>query len=116
MRVLSILLTNCLEASVDTADCMHARGYGLKKRSSYSIYRFTASDLIFTVTTPVLGIFLVVMILFGIADVSYYPVIELPSGSILTYLLYGGLTVFTGISILLEVKDNILWRYLRSKI
>lgn len=116
MRVLSILLTNSLETSIDTADSMRARGYGLHGRSSYSTYRFTASDAWYLAVISVLAIISTAMIVSGISDFSYYPVItpvrtDLPSG-----ILYLSLTLLAGASVFMEVKENILWRYLQSKI
>lgn len=40
-----------LEGSVQTADSMSARGYGVKKRSFYSRFPFTKSDVAFTAVT-----------------------------------------------------------------
>lgn len=44
MRVMSILVTWSLESSVETGDSMRARGYGLKGRSSYSVFAWSARD------------------------------------------------------------------------
>lgn len=44
MRMLSILITWALENAVETADSMKARGYGLRDRRSFSIFRFTRRD------------------------------------------------------------------------
>lgn len=41
---ISILLSWSMEDGLDTADSMKARGYGLKKRSTFSIYHFTTLD------------------------------------------------------------------------
>lgn len=115
-RVLSILLTAVLESSVDTADSMRARGYGLRGRSSYAIFRFTCSDLLYLLVTSALGIAGVVLIVLGVSDFNYYPVLSDLRIDPLSYVLYLVLTLLAGASILMEVKENILWRYLRSKI
>jgi energy-coupling factor transport system permease protein len=44
IRVLSILITWALENSIETADSMKARGYGLPGRTSFSVFRFTRRD------------------------------------------------------------------------
>lgn len=41
---LSILLTWALENAVDTADSMRARGYGLRGRTAFSLYRLERRD------------------------------------------------------------------------
>ena len=116
MRVLSILLTNSLETSVDTADSMRARGYGLKGRTSYAIYRFTASDFAYLVFSIVFGVGAVVLIMLGASEFYYYPTVTVFEGSPMIYILYLSLALLAGSSIFMEVKENILWRYLKSKI
>ena len=44
ITVLSILVTWALENAIETADSMKSRGYGLKGRSAFSIYRFDERD------------------------------------------------------------------------
>lgn len=116
IRVLSILLTNSLESSVDTADSMRARGYGLKGRTSYAIYRFTASDFAYLVFSIVLGVSIVVLIMLGASKFYYYPTVTVIKGTPTAYILYLSLVLLAGSSIFMEVKENILWRYLKSKI
>ena len=116
MRVLSILLTNSLETSVDTADSMRARGYGLKGRTSYAIYRFTASDFTYLAFSIIFGVTTVVLIMLGTSEFYYYPTISVIKGTPTVYILYSSLVLLAGSSIFMEVKENFLWRYLKSKI
>ena len=44
MRILSILLNWSLEDGIETADSMKARGYGLKARSTFSLFKFDKRD------------------------------------------------------------------------
>ena len=116
MRTLSILLTSVLENSVDSADSMSARGYDLGGRTSYSRYRFTLADAAYLVFTLILGGTVVTLVVLGAADFDYYPLISRTDGSPMPYVLYGLLAAFAGASVFMEVKENIIWRYLRSKI
>lgn len=115
MRVLSILLTHSLESSIDTADSMRARGYGFKGRTSYAVYRFSRFDALHLLFSLTLGIGSAALILLGTDTFSYYPTFSLAPLSLRSYLLYLSLILLTGASLFLEVKENILWRYLRSK-
>ena len=115
-RVLSILLTNSLENSIDTADSMRCRGYGLKGRTSYEIYRFTLSDLIYLIFILVVAIANIVFIILGYAQFSFYPTITFNETIHMSVILYVLLVLLVGSSIFMEVKENILWRYLKSKI
>ena len=44
ITVLSIMVTWALENAIETADSMKSRGYGLKNRTAFSIYRFDERD------------------------------------------------------------------------
>lgn len=116
MRVLSILLTNSLETGVDTADSMRARGFGLRGRSSFAIYRFTVSDAVFLAFTAACGIAAAVLISLGAGDFSYYPTISNTGISAQDSLLYMLSLLLAGTSVFMEVKESITWRFLRSKI
>lgn len=115
-RVLSILLTNSLENSIDTADSMRARGYGLKGRTSYEIYKFTLTDLLYLIFILCVSIICIVLIILGYSDFYFYPIISYGEFTIFSVVLYVSLLLLVGSSIFMEVKENILWRYLKSKI
>lgn len=44
LPILSAMLTWSFENAVETADSMRSRGYGLKGRTSFSIYRMSRRD------------------------------------------------------------------------
>lgn len=44
VTVLSVMITWALENAIETADSMKSRGYGLKGRTAFSIYRFDDRD------------------------------------------------------------------------
>ncbi len=114
--VLSTLTSWALEGSIDTADSMRARGYGLHARTAYSPFRMTLSDAF------ILGLVLlfagtsIVLIAVGAADFSYYPVMEHVSFHPSACVLYIALTLLTGLSIFCEIKESVLWHYLKSTI
>lgn len=114
-RVLSILLTDSLENALETADSMQARGYGLKGRTSYSIYRFTLSDVAFLISTAVLGAGTLTLIAFGAADFGFYPTMTPLSFSFASCLTYCALAILGFASVFCEIKENLLWHYWKSK-
>lgn len=116
MRVLSILLTDSLENAVETADSMRARGYGLKHRTSFALYRFEISDGIFLAVTAVLGIGCIACIAAGGANFNFYPALSRLNLSAVSCALYACLALLGFMSLFVEVKENILWRLLKSKI
>ena len=116
LRVFSALVSYALENGIITADSMSARGYGTGRRTSFSHYRFRLCDLAFCLLCIVLLCVTVVSIALGAVDFAFYPVLpRIPSSSLalLGYAAYGLLVV---LPILLEVKEAVRWKYLRSKI
>lgn len=105
-----------LESSIDTANSMNARGYGLKKRTNYSNYSFCFRD-------GILGMILVMlagMIIYGNAKgtikFACYPTFFFAEESALgniTLIAYG---LFSFTPMIINIKEEIKWKYLRSKI
>jgi len=116
MKILSIATTWALENSVETADSMKSRAYGLRGRTNFSIYRFDRRDrvvMFFLLGTAAL---LWGGISCGWIRILYYPVFVINAASpaaILVYLLYGGLCVFP---LILNLAEEMKWRSIRSKI
>lgn len=116
LRVFMAIVTWSTENAVDSAASMRARGYGLKGRTNFSLFRFTWRDL------AVLGLLL---LLFGWAIFGYlrgslsfvfYPCmskIELTGYALADY---GGVLLLMLIPFGTEVKEIVLWNYFRSKI
>lgn len=116
LRVFSILVTWALENGVTTADSMEARGYGRRRRTHFSPFRFRRGDvclllliLSFTALCAVGGGM-------GALSTVFYPTFfvaaptPLGVGAIAAY----GLLSFT--PVILEVKERVKWRCLRSRI
>ncbi len=116
IRVLSILVTWSLENSVETADSMRARGYGLKGRTSYSIFKWTVRDTVMAALVFAFTAMICFLMSLGYAEYWFYPTFKAFDRSVLAFLLYVGLFVLMMLSTATEIKENIAWRYLRSKI
>lgn len=116
VRVLSVMLSWSLESSVETADSMKSRGYGLKGRTSFSLYRFTVRDIGLVILIPVLTGLLIFLLCSGAVDYHYYPVCkgnlsDWPSTAF--YLLYAGLML---LPLGINVKEAIAWKLSQSNI
>ena len=112
MTVLGALTGWALEGSIVTGDSMRARGYGAAKRTSFMIYRMSATDwallavmvllLALTITAACLGQTVAVFVPHtGISPVSW---------GLAAYTLY--LLIPTA----LHIKETVQWRISRSKI
>ena len=116
MRIFDVLVTWGLENGIITADSMTARGYGIGKRSHFSIFRFRRSDIVLLISTAFLLGVTVLSIGSGSMDFTYYPAIR-PTGyshiALVGYIAYGILIL---IPTILEAEETIKWTFLQSKI
>ena len=110
LRNLSVLLTMSMEAAVETADSMKARGYGAKRRTTFHLFRFDGRD------ARTLGLILAVAGVcitarsFGHGYMEFYPAMTpvlLGSASYTMFAFYAVLMFLPGI---LETKEAIRWR------
>lgn len=111
MRILSILVTWALEDAVSTADSMKARGYGIKGRTSFSIYRFIQRDMIMISIIGIIGMFLFTGYLNGYATLLFYPTIESIKVDVLSIALYSSFILITILPVFLEVMEVYKWKY-----
>jgi len=104
LHVFSVITTWSLEHGITTADSMDARGYGRRRQSFYSVFKFTLRDKIYLLLILVLGIY----VIFGIAihklNVSYYPDIVIAKPDVYTLSLYVSFLVLLISGVLLNKK------------
>ncbi|MCI8608562.1 MAG: energy-coupling factor transporter transmembrane protein EcfT [Firmicutes bacterium] len=77
VKEVSILISWSLEASIETADSMEARGYGLHGRTSFHLFRFTRRDGILLLWILAIGLVGVIGAIMGATSIYYYPKIRL---------------------------------------
>ena len=116
MQILSILTTWALENAVDTADSMKARGYGLKGRTSFSLYRFDRRD-----TAAFLGLLVLLVLVFagaalGENSMQYFPRLVQKEVTGLSAAVYAGYALLCLTPLILDAKEAATWRRLLSKI
>ncbi len=113
MKILSIMVTWALENSIETADSMKSRGYGLKGRTSFSNFRFDNRDKIaFSIMS---GLTLIVLIgaCLGENNIKYNPEIvykEISAISIVVYIAYFLLLIMP---VILNILEDIKWYYIK---
>lgn len=114
--VFSVVITRGLEGALDASASMNARGYGTKKRSSFTIFRFTYRDALFLLFITVLIGILLTSIALGYADFNYYPVISSPDTSAPALIMYAAYFILAFLPIIIELKEYIKWKSCVSKI
>lgn len=76
IKEISILTAWSLEASIDTADSMTARGYGLHGRTSFHLYRFEQRDVLSLFYIAALAAAVIVGCIKNASRIYYYPTIR----------------------------------------
>ena len=76
VRAFSSTVTWALEGSVETADSMHRRGYGLVGRTAFSLYRMNTRDKWLLALVTACGACALVALLGGALTFRYFPVLS----------------------------------------
>ncbi len=116
IRILSAMIQWSLENSVDTADSMKSRGYGLKKRTSYSIYKILRHDVIFISLILLADLYMMIGIRNEALYYSYYPMIEIDISGIYTLTLFVVFFLLCLMPLIADIKENRKWKSIQSKI
>ena len=95
LRVYSSLISFALENAMDTGISMNARGYNLKNKTSYSIFKFKIYDIVLLLFILILDALLILNLNNLITFLSIIILFLLPS--------------------LLEIKEGLKWKYLIYK-
>lgn len=113
-NIFSIIVTWGLENGIITADSMTARGYGCNRRTSFSLFRWKKTDIAFMLITVILfscslwGTFT--------AEFSYYPAISASEADCRSIIGFGSYGILVFLPVILEAKEALKWKYLKSKI
>ena len=113
--VISIMITWALENAIETADSMKSRGYGLKGRTSFSIYHFEDRDTYVLLWFFFCGLFLIAGTMKSVFGFRYFPNIRyvtLDNNTIPFYFVYFGLCITP---VILNSKEERKWKTLYSK-
>lgn len=116
IHIFSIMITWSLENAIETADSMKSRGYGLKGRTAFSIYKIQERDKYALIWLSFCGLFLAAGTLLNAFGFRYFPDIRYAAFDMTTIPFY---CVFTALSItpvILNYKEEKKWEALVSEI
>lgn len=113
LSILSVMITWGLESSVETADSMKSRGYGLSGRTAFSIYKFEKRDFNAIICILISALFVFCGNISGKISYSYFPKTEISFENIGIFAVYLFLCV---IPIIIEITEVIRWKSIESKI
>jgi len=115
MKELSILIAWSLEASIDTSDSMEARGYGLKGRTSFHLFKWKKRDCVWI--AAILGISGVCI--YGIVEKSiqvyYFPIFKIKEMSMTSYVTFISFAILAIGPIIYDLGGKLKWQRLNSK-
>lgn len=116
LGILSIMTTWSLENAIDTADSMKARGYGLPGRTAFSIYKFEKRDKTALICILILGIYILSGNIIGGMYFSYFPSVRISDASTFDTSLFISYMLLCMYPVIIEIREVIRWKALRSKI
>ncbi len=108
--IFSIMITWSLENAIETADSMKSRGYGLKGRTAFSIYRFEERDKYALLWLSFCGLFIIAGALLNAFGFRYFPDIRYAAFDMTTipfYCVYSALCI---IPVILNFKEEKKWK------
>lgn len=116
LTVLFAAMSWALENSVETADSMKARGYGLYGRSAFSVFTFDKRDARALACVLLLGLYVLAGGLAGQMYFRYFPSVKSVKLSALSFSVFAAYAVFAALPIIIEIKEAVRWNVLKSKI
>ena len=116
MGVFSVMITWALENAVETGDSMKARGYGLKGKSHYSLFRFTRQDGILLAGIGILLGVLLAVLASGRLAFSFYPRVQSMQFGLMPGIAFASFGILVFLPFIIEIKERIKWNYFVSKI
>ena len=110
MKILSILTTWVLESSIETADSMKSRGYGLKKRTSFSNYFVANRDKI-AIFVFVLSMSAILLAkINGIVYSAVFPVVIYSKTDYISMICYVLYAILCSYPLIVEIFYKFKWR------
>lgn len=116
LTILSIMITWALENAIETADSMKSRGYGLKGRTAFSIYRFDRRDRIMLIFLLLCAFYIILGAVFDGLKWVYYPRLKGELFGPYTLSLYFIYFLLGIMPVILNLREDRKWKYLRSGI
>lgn len=115
-KIISVMFTWALENAIDTADSMRSRGYGLKNRTTFSIYRFDRRDAAAGIVMLAAACVVIAGAASGKCSIEFYPNIVMTEMDHFGIAVYAAYFVLCFFPIAIEVKEVLTWRLMQSRI
>jgi len=116
LRILSVMMTWALENAIETADSMKGRGYGIHGRTAFSVFRFDKRDRTALIYLLVCGAYIVIGSAADGLYYRYFPTIKgvvIAPYSVSLFAVYAALCIMP---VILNVREDLKWKAVKSKI
>ncbi len=110
MRRLSVLLTMSMEAAVETADSMRARGYGEARRTMFHLFRFDTRSAVIMAAVLSLAAVCTAGRIYGYGYMEFYPRIYAPDTDAGGIAMLAAFAAVMFMGAILEMKEAAVWR------
>ena len=110
IHIFSIMITWSLENAIETADSMKSRGYGLKGRTAFSIYRFDERDKYTLAWLSFCGLFLVAGTILNAFGFRYFPDVRYAAFDMTTIPFYCAYSALCITPVILNLKEERKWK------
>ncbi len=110
IHIFSIMITWSLENAIETADSMKSRGYGLRGRTAFSIYRFDERDKYALLWFSFCGLFVIAGSMLSAFGFRYFPDVRYAAFDMTTipfYCVYSALCITP---VILNYKEEKKWK------
>ena len=115
-RILSVTVSWALESGITAADSMKSRGYGAGRRTYFGNYRFTRRDGVLSAVLALALVGVCAGVGCGALYVRYYPSIRIGGDGALGAVCMACFALLCFLPLLLDGKEALTWRRLRSNI
>ncbi len=116
LDIVSIMITWSLDNAIETADSMKSRGYGLPKRTAFSIFTFDKRDKGALSFIMLSGIYTLIGSMMGGMYFRYFPSIKGADFSVFGISVFVSYLLLCVCPVIIEICEAVRWRALRSKI
>jgi ABC-type cobalt transport system, permease component CbiQ and related transporters len=112
---LAVVVSWSMEESMLTAKSMKARGYGIKKRTSYLSYKFRKIDYLFISLILITTITSIFGLLQGYGRIEVYPTITFNISENFLSIYYLTFLILLIPMIYMELRERMVWYEFRTK-
>lgn len=116
LAVLSVAISISLEGSIETADSMKCRGYGLSHRTAYTNYRISSRDVFWIFWILCFSAYIIIGKILGQINFAYYPYIKSAPMNFYTASVFLSYFLLNAAPVIIEIKEAQRWKALKSKI